>query len=85
MIVSTKTVSGTYGSMYTPCEVFVATDRDGLNWYAVEDSQNVNATWESLEDSVDVETLPDVDYFYSSESIDSEETLEQHCDDRGDE
>lgn len=76
----TKTVSGTYGR--TACDVFVASDRNGLNWYAVEGSQNVNATYEDIKHGVDVEILSDVDYFYSSEAIDSEEMLERHCDDR---
>jgi hypothetical protein len=76
MIVSTKTVSGTYGGSKTPCEVFVATDRQGLNWYAVEDSQNVNATYQDIDDGVDVELLSDVDTFTWPDGIDSEETLE---------
>ena len=80
MIVSTKTVSGTYGGSKTPCDVFVASDRNGLNWYAVEDSQNVNATYDDLDDGVDVELLSDVDTFTWSNGIDSEETLEMTVD-----
>jgi hypothetical protein len=76
---NTKTVSGTYGGSKTPCQVFVAS-RHGLNWYAVEDSQNVNATYEDLEDGVDVELLSDVDTFTWPDGIDSEETLETAVD-----
>jgi hypothetical protein len=76
----TKTVSGTYGGSKTPCQVFVASDRNGLNWYAVEDSQNVNATYEDLDDGVNVELLSDVDTFTWSDGIDSEETLEMAVD-----
>lgn len=77
MIVSTKTVSGFYGGSNTPCDVFVASDRNGLNWYAVEDSCNVNATYEPVEDGVNVELLSDVDCFTWPDGIDSEETLEE--------
>lgn len=72
----TKTVSGTYGSGKTACDVFVASDRNGLNWYAIEGSQNVNATCEDIDDGVDVELLSDVDTFTWPAGIDSEETLE---------
>lgn len=76
MIVKTKTVQGTYDGALTPCKVFIASDRNGLNWYAVEGSQNVNATYEDLDNGVDVETLNDVDTFTWFGDIDSEETLE---------
>jgi hypothetical protein len=76
----TKTISGTYGRSETPCQVYVARDRDGLNWYAVEDSCNVNATYDDLEDGVDVELLSDVDTFTWPDGIDSEETLEMAVD-----
>lgn len=76
MIVKTKTVQGTHGGALPPCKVFVASDRHGLNWYAVEGSQNVNATYEDLDNGVDVETLNDVDTFTWFGDIDSEETLE---------
>lgn len=76
MIVKTKTVQGTHGGALPPCKVFVASDHNGLNWYAVEGSQNVNATYEDLDNGVDVETLNDVDTFTWFGDIDSEETLE---------
>lgn len=71
----TNTLSGTYGSGKTPCQVFTATDRNSLTWYAVEGSSNVNATWEEITDGVDVETVADVDTFTWPAGIDSEETL----------
>jgi hypothetical protein len=73
---STDTVSGFYGSD-TACNVFIAHCSYGLTWYAVEDSQNVNATYETLEDGVNVELLTDVDTFTWAGGIDSEETLEE--------
>ena len=71
----TNTLSGTYGSGKTPCQVVTATDRNGLTWYAVEGSSNVNATREELTDGIDVETVEDVDTFTWPAGIDSEETL----------
>ena len=74
---STNTVSGFYGGSNTPCDVFVAYCSSGLTWYAVEDSCNVNATYEPVEDGVNMELLNDVDCFTWSSGIDSEETLEE--------
>lgn len=71
----TKTVSGTYGSNCIKCDVIVYTDRNGLNWYAVEDSKNVNATYEDIEEGVNVEELEDVDCFYINSQINSEEDI----------
>ena len=67
--------TGTYGSYLTPCTLFVYECLNGLNWYAVEDSQNVNATYDEIGIGVDVETLSDVDCFTWPDGIDSEETL----------
>ena len=74
---STNTVSGFYGSSNTPCDVFVTYCSSGLTWYAVEDSCNVNATYEPVENGVNIELLNDVDCFTWSSGIDSEETLEE--------
>jgi hypothetical protein len=71
----TNTISGTYGSGKTPCQIFTATTRNGGTWYAVEGSANVNLTYDTLTDGVDVETVPDEDTFTWPSGIDSEETL----------
>lgn len=71
----TKTISGTYGSGKTPCDVFTYTDHNGT-WYAVEGSQNVNFTNEVLEDGVNVEEVSDMDCFTYSKGIHSEKDLE---------
>lgn len=65
-----KIVSGTYGSAYTPCEVFVY-----KNWYCVEGSRNVNYTLDDIELGVDVEVLNDLDYFYAAKEIDDIDDL----------
>jgi hypothetical protein len=72
----TSTVRGTYGGSQTSCRVFVYQDHRDINWYAVEDSVNVNATYEDVLDGVDVEELEDLDCFTWDEEIDSEEMLE---------
>jgi len=77
---NTYEVNGTYGSNKTPCIVFVDECLHGLKWYAVEDSYNVNATYDDIRDGVDVETLQDVDTFTASLPIDSPETLETELD-----
>jgi len=68
----TRTISGTYGSSFTPCDIFIC---DG--WYAVDGSLNVNHTDERLlVNGVDVETLPDDDAFTAGAPISSESDIE---------
>lgn len=69
-------VTGTYGSQYTPCTVFVYEDGRGLKWYCVEDSVNVNATYEDIENGVNVEELHDVDAFTAGSPIGDLDMLE---------
>ena len=69
-------VTGTYGSGKTPCFVYVAENRDGSKWYVVEGSQNVNLTFDEIEDGVNVEVLQDVDCF-TGIVINSLEELEE--------
>lgn len=73
---NTKTVSGYYGSGSTECKVIVAgTDSWGRNWYVVKGSVNVNATWQDVDDGVNVETLEDTDYFTAGKPINTEKQL----------
>lgn len=72
----TYTVNGTYGSGKTPCSVFVMERNSGLKWYAVEGSLMVNATYDNIDDGIDVEELVDEDCFTWDEKIHSEEDLE---------
>lgn len=69
-----REVKGYYGRSHNPCIVFVYTVR-GLNWYAVEGSHNVNATYDPIELGVDVETLSDVDTASSGTPIETLEDL----------
>ena len=72
-----NTISGTYGSGKTPCQVFTATDRNGRTWYAVEGSCNVNRTYEELQPGVDVETVSDFDSFTWPDGVHDEDELEK--------
>lgn len=73
----TRTISGTYGSGKTTCEVYVYG-----RWYAVEGSTGVNRAYseDELVDGVDVEEIDDVDFFTWSKEINSEEDLEEAVD-----
>lgn len=75
-MITTKEISGFYGSNNTPCTVFVLNDTY-MNWYVVEGSVNINATYEDLEDGVNVEELSDVDIITSAKPILSLEQLEK--------
>lgn len=67
-----STITGTYGSLLTPCRVFTMG-----GWYVVEGSRNVNYTHREdlLVDGVNVELLPDVDHFTADEEVNSERAL----------
>ena len=69
-------LKGYYGSGKTPCTVLVAETRNGVKWYVVEGSQNVNATYDDIDSGVNVETLSDVDVFTSSAPIETLDDLE---------
>ena len=60
---NTYTINGTYGSNQTPCIVLIAENFDGSKWYCVEDSVNVNLTYDDLNQGIDVETVSDSDAF----------------------
>jgi len=74
------TVNGTYGSGFTPDQVHVVQDDNGINWYAVDGSHNVNATFEAIDNGVHVEYLQDIDCFThygdNDQGVDSLEELE---------
>jgi len=67
-------VSGTYGSG-TPCIVLIYPQRNGATWYAVEGSQNVNCTFEPVEDGVNVEALSDHDTFQADAPVNDADDL----------
>lgn len=67
-------IEATYGSAQTPCTVFIE-ERGQRTYYAVEGSYNVNCTYETLEDGVDVEIVEDVDMFTWPNGVDSHDEL----------
>ena len=62
-------VDGTYGSQQTPTEFYVKELSDGGKWYVARDSKNINFTYDSINDGVDIETLSDTDTITSSTPI----------------
>lgn len=75
------TVSGFYGcnKEQNKADVFVY-EINGLHWYCIDGSQNVNATYNPIEEGVDVEILEDVDTFTTLFPVESLEDLEQEVD-----
>ena len=70
-----NTILGTYGSENTECDIFTLENDQGT-WYAVSGSVNVNLTYDTLTDGVNVETVNDVDCFTLSNPIETVEQLE---------
>jgi hypothetical protein len=71
-----KSINGTYGASKTPCTIFVYEMRNGKSWYCVEDSRNVNLTYDELEDGIDVECVSDIDTWSSNRDIETLSELE---------
>jgi len=71
----TAEFNGFYGSGKTECIILVAYNRDGSAWYCVQGSQNVNKTYDCIEDNTNVETLSDVDMFTAYDEINDLNTL----------
>ena len=69
-------VDGSYGSARTPSTIYYYEDRKGGTWYVAEGSVNVNYTYDSVDNGVNIETLSDVDMFTSGKPIESSEQLE---------
>lgn len=72
---NTQTITGTYGSRNTKTYIFTCTDDNGLTWYVCEDSVNINATREDVEDGVNIEELTDADTMTASNPVLSEDVL----------
>lgn len=64
-----------YGSNNTPDTVLVYENRDGSKWYCVENSTNVNLTYDDIEAGVNVEELSDVDTFSWNTTINTIDEL----------
>jgi len=74
-MIFTNTITGTYGGSNTPCFIFTANDTY-ITWYCVEGSQNVNCTYETLEDGCNVEEVSDIDTMTAGSPVNSEQELE---------
>jgi len=77
----TGEVQGYFGcSRPTPCTIFIYKKRNGLTWYAVEGSTNINATYDEVVDGINVEGMHDVDTITADAPVNSEEDLEREVD-----
>ena len=72
---STNTINGFYGSSHHPCTIYTLRNYDGSVWYTVDDSLNVNCTYDDIGEGVDIETIEDIDFFTAGEPICSETEL----------
>ncbi len=73
---NSKVITGTYGSGKTECFIYCVNDTY-CTWYAVEGSLNVNATYEDLQDGVNVEKIRDFDTMTAGSPVNSIEDLER--------
>ena len=73
----TKSITGTYGSQETPCNILIYDNQDGTCWYCVQGSRNVNETSEQLQDGCNVENVTDIDFFTASIKITDEGELRE--------
>jgi len=72
-----KTITGTYGRSKRKTLIYVYTEYTGLNWYTCHGSKNVNATYDELQDGVNVEKIEDIDHFVIGNDITSTEQLKE--------
>ena len=72
---TTNTINGTYGSLKTPCEVFIYENRNGSKWYCADGSVNVNLTYDEINEGCDIEELQDMDCFTCMNGINTIEDL----------
>lgn len=74
-----REVQGYYGKS-TPTTIFVYDKRNGSRWYAVEDSVNINCTYDEIEEGTNVENLSDFDTMGADNPVNSLEDLEREVD-----
>ncbi len=72
---STYEINGTYGGSQIPCTIYVYELMGGAKWYAVENSLNLNCTYDDIHEGCDVETLTDCDTATADNPINSENDL----------
>jgi hypothetical protein len=72
-------VEGTYGGSKTETTIYTYEERGGT-WYVADGSVNVNFTYDTIDDGVDIEELTDEDMFTASSPIESVNDLENAVD-----
>jgi hypothetical protein len=74
-------ISGTYGmSRKNECTIFVYPQRRGGAWYVIEDSENINFTYDELTDGVDAEEINDIDTMNANCPVESLDQLIEEVD-----
>ena len=61
-------VKGFYGTN-NPCTILVFVNGDGSRWYCVEDSKNINCTFDEIVEGTNVESLHDDETMQADEEI----------------
>jgi hypothetical protein len=68
-------IKGFYGGNHNEGIIFVYEKYNGSKWYCVEDSCNVNLTFDDIGEGCNIETLRDVDTMTSTKPINSIDEL----------
>lgn len=76
-----REVDGFYGhNRPNPTTIFVYEKRNGSRWYAVEGSENINLTYDEIEEGCNVEALTDCDHMGANKPVESLDDLEREVD-----
>ena len=76
-----REVEGYYGvSRPIRTTIFVYEQSNGSRWYAVEGSENINCTYDEIEEDTNVEKLRDFDTLGADKPVNSLEDLEREVD-----
>jgi hypothetical protein len=62
-------IDGFYGASKNEAVIFVYEKSNGSKWYCVEDSCNVNLTYDEIEEGCDIEPLKDIDTMTSTKPL----------------
>ena len=75
-------LNGFYGCGKTPTAttIFVGEKYNGAKWYCSMGSENVNLTYDDMQDGVNIEHLNDSSYFHWEQPINDLEELEKAID-----
>ena len=64
-------INGFYGASKNEATIYVYEKLNGKKWYCVENSCNVNCTYDEIEENCDIEPLQDIDTMTSVKPLNS--------------